>query len=771
MRATTRKLGAVAAVLLILAFRPAGADGPELPFDPDAEVTIDAKEISYDRKTNNVSAEGDVEIRHGATLLEADRVDVNRETQDATATGDAVLTNPDVTIRASEMNINLRDETGTLRNVEIDSETLGYSLRGETIEKRVGQRYFIENGHFTTCQCEDPDATVPWSVSGDTLDIDLDGDGEVRGGRFHIKGVPVLYLPRAVFPVSRDRQAGLLFPRVGFSNRRGVQILQPFFVPFNRSHDATISVDIETSQRVGLIAEHRYALDRRSAGEMQVLYFNEAWRGRATEVSIPGAEDVRVPENRWGVIGQHAYALGETEVYADLLLVGDDVFLREINTFTLDDSEDVTLRTRPFTSSRVGGLRRFSRGYGQIEGVYHQNLVGREAYVLQNAPKALAVAQKQLGRGLLGSLDSSVVSFERTTGITGTRFDLSPKLELQIPLGRSVDGSVSAAYRETVYGLTQDQMLGGFNGTATGAEADTLINLPTFSSREAVEVRGRLATGISRVFDFDRFGLSKVKHTIEPQVEYLYIPTVNQDEQPIFDGDDRLASRNVVSYGFASRFLGKRESRTPVADGAKAVAGEGDEVFEVARVSLVQSHDFTGEVPQAGESEARTHFSDLDFAMRLNAGAGTSLRLESTYDPTRTDLTSATVGVLLREPDWLWSDFSAARWIHRSTFGVQYRFIANNSVPDTSTVEQLDSGILMRVTERVGLRYSARYNIAANRFLSNFFGFSYISACDCWSMDMGVSDRSNPNEVQFQVQVGLMGFGSTEGGSRTGVRQ
>jgi LPS-assembly protein len=410
-------------------------------------------------------------------------------------------------------------------------------------------------------------------------------------------------------------------------------------------------------------------------------------------------------------------------------------------------------------------LRRWSRGYGQIEGVYHQNLVGREAFVLQNAPKALAVGQKQLGGGLLGSVDSSVVSFERTTGITGTRVDLSPKLEFQVPLGRSFDGSMSAAYRETAYALTQDQMLGGFNGTATGAEADTLINLPTTSSREAVEVRGRLATGVSRVFDFDHFGLSRVKHTIEPQVEYLYIPSVGQEELPIFDGDDRLASRNVVSYGFASRLLGKRASR------ANATEGEGDEVFEVARVSLAQSHDFTGGVPQAGESDARTHFSDLDFAMRLHAGPGTSLRLESTYDPTRSDLTSATVGVLLREPDWLWPDLSLLGWMHRSSFGVQYRFIANNSVPDTSTVEQLDSAIMLRVTERVGLRYSARYNIAASQFLSNFFGISYLSACDCWSMDMGIADRSNPNEVQFQVQVGLLGFGSTEGGSRSGVRE
>jgi LPS-assembly protein len=764
--ATARAAAGVLAAILLTAVAAAADD---LSFDRDQEVTIDAREISYDQKRDTVSAVGDVEIRHGDTVLRAERVEVNRTTQDAAAVGGAVLTNPSVTIRASEMEINLLDETGTLRDVEMRSETMGYSLWGEVIEKQEGQRYRIEKGLFTTCQCDDPDDRLPWSVSGDSLEVDLGGDGEVRGARFLINDVPVLYIPRAVFPASNERQTGLLFPRLGISNRRGLQILQPFYWTVSKSQDVTLSFDIETAQRLGLVAEHRYAIDRRSSGEMQVMYFNESIRGKADEVSIPGAEDVDVPENRWGVIGQHAYAFGDSELYADMLLVGDDVFLREINTFTLDDAEDVTLRTRPFTSTRAGGIHSWSRGYGQIEGVFHQNLVGREAYVLQNAPRGVAVAQKQIGGGLLGSVDASVVNFERSTGITGTRIDLAPRLELRVPLGPSVDGSLSTTLRETAYVLTQDQMFGGFNGEATGAEANTLIDLPGTSSREAIEVRGRLATGLSRVFDFSRWGLTKLKHTIEPQAEYLYVPSIDQEDQPIFDGDDRLAARNVFSYGFASRLLGKRPGRA--AAGAADSAVDGDTVFELARVALVQSYDVRDEIPQAGESIDRKSFSDFDFSLRLFAGPSTSLRFASTYDPTRADLTSTTVALVMREPEWLFPDVASLRVLRRSRFGVEYRFIADNSVPGTSAVEQLDSSVLLRVTERVGLRYSGRFNIAANRLLSNFFGLSYLSACDCWSVDLGVSDKSNPNEVQLQAQVSLLGFGSTEGGSRAGLAE
>ncbi len=46
-------------------------------------------------------------------------------------------------------------------------------------------------------------------------------------------------------------------------------------------------------------------------------------------------------------------------------------------------------------------------------------------------------------------------------------------------------------------------------------------------------------------------------------------------------------------------------------------------------------------------------------------------------------------------------------------------------------------------------------------------GFSTItsavrltSACDCWSLDLGVTDKSNPNEIEVRAQLTLVGLGS-----------
>ena len=218
--------------------------------------------------------------------------------------GDSVLTSPEAEIHADSMFLDLDDETGELKDAHIYSDRLGYTLNGERIEKRIGQSYRIENGEFTTCHCDE--GAPDWSIAGDSLDVTLDGYGYLEGGKFKILDWPVLWLPRAAFPVYRERQSGLLFPRVGFSNRRGFQLLQPYYWAINKNQDATISLDVETSLRIGLLGEYRYAFNegyasgRSSSGTSTRRSAARPRPSACRRASIPSA-----PENRWGIIGHH----------------------------------------------------------------------------------------------------------------------------------------------------------------------------------------------------------------------------------------------------------------------------------------------------------------------------------------------------------------------------------------------------------------------------------------------------------------------------------
>src|SRR5262249_17823183 len=125
------------------------------PLVETGEMTIDAEEISYDKKGDTVTARGNVVIRRGQTELRADEVRLNRPTNDAEAFGHVNLTDQEGTIHADYVHLNLDEETGALRAAQVHSRRYESSLSGEQIEKGPGQSFHIENGRFTTCHCTD----------------------------------------------------------------------------------------------------------------------------------------------------------------------------------------------------------------------------------------------------------------------------------------------------------------------------------------------------------------------------------------------------------------------------------------------------------------------------------------------------------------------------------------------------------------------------------------------------------------------------------------
>lgn len=784
-RRARRLIGVIVGLLGVVAL-PVRAQPPSPTPTPrqatEQEITIDAESLTYDSKGESLSATGDVLIRRGDTTLRADTVQYNRRTSEARALGDTVLTSPQVEIRADAMFLDLENETGDLTEASVVSDRMGYSLTGKKIEKGLGQRYRIERGRFTTCNCADggrPD----WSIAGDKLDVEVDGYGTLEGGTFNVLDVPIMWLPKAAFPVFRERQSGLLLPRVGISNRRGFQLLQPYYWAIDKTQDATVSFDLETSLRVGLIGEYRYAFSPATHGAFQVGYFADVFRGATDNVRVPKGADPDTPENRWGILGHHAQGVPPVDGmtgYVDLLLVGDDLFLREMNAFGIDEQQDVALRTIPFTTSQAGILQEWERIALQAEVIYYQDLVGpiveeptpigtppvgpgtptptpvlgqNESLVIQRLPEVRVQGQKQLGWGLIGDLTGSMTNFQRSLGLAGFRGDIKPSAELRLPLGSALFGAVRASFRETFYGLTEDQMSGGF----TGADPSLpLIDLPSASSREIFEVRGNVGTELARIYDFPHFGLDKLRHTIEPQVEYLYVPPVDQGDLPVFDGIDRINKRSLITYGFATRLLARSD--------VNASSEGAGEVYELTRLSLAQSYDVLRDIPPTTNINDVTgepidpatgdHFSDIDVAWRINPGPVTQVRAYATYDTSENLLSSATVGVRLKEPLRTLDTSTRPRLFTRASFTVEYRYITDN------ILQFLDSTVALPVTDRIAGLYAIRYDILNDRFLENYVGMRLLSSCDCWALNLGFTQTSNPNELQLQAQFTLAGLGA-----------
>jgi len=380
-----------------------------------------------------------------------------------------------------------------------------------------------------------------------------------------------------------------------------------------------------------------------------------------------------------------------------------------------------------------------------------------EKLVIQRLPEVRLIAQKDLGLGLMGDFQGSVTNFQRPLGLAGVRGDFKPQVEVRLPLGHSLFGSVRAAFRETAYGLSENEMAGGFTGQ--NLVDGPFIDLPTGSSREIFELHSTLGTEFARVFDFPHFGLDKLKHTVEPQLDYLYIPNIDQSDLPIWDGIDRINERSLITYGFATRLLG-REAATP--------DGERGAVFELARLSLAQSYDPSREIPPTSRigltgqpvnpGQPGDHLSDVDLSLRVNPGPITSVRAYTTYDTSENIISSATLGVRLTEPFRALDEGGRRRLFTRASFAVEYRFITD------SILQLLDSSIALPLTDRIAMLYSMRYDIDAGTFLENYAGVRLLSSCNCWALNIGVTDTRNPNEVQLQAQFTLAGLGAAPSG-------
>jgi hypothetical protein len=424
----------------------------------------------------------------------------------------------------------------------------------------------------------------------------------VKGLKLRVKDVPVLWVPYFVFPANTDRSTGFLLPRVGYSNRRGFVYEQPFYWAINKSSDATIAVDVETEARVGILGEYRYALSRRAAGFFTGAYFNEQIRGRDIGVLETGGTPADIPENRFAFAGKHTSPFpGKSRFFLDLFAVSDDNFLKEINNFAFDAKRDLALRSTRFTASRTGVLKKWTRGLGLFEGEYYQDLIDPQELAVQRLPRLEAQRGiPLLGDRLVGRLSGEAVHFWREEGFQGLRGDLAPELFLPLQLGRWVHGSVMGSVRETAYHLTDREQVAFVvpndpfvPSTDPDFErfrvAPELARLEQDHTRELAEVHARAGTEFSRVFAFPHFGLDKVKHTIEPEVQYLYVPSVGKtivdnfqlptcaeleargitpqrgtncdaqlfSEGFLFDERDAVNRRNFVSYGFTTRLLAR----------------------------------------------------------------------------------------------------------------------------------------------------------------------------------------------------------------------
>jgi LPS-assembly protein len=756
------------------------------PQNPNEPIAVTADQLSSGDGGAKIEASGNVEIKRQETTLKAQQVIVDRVTQDVDAKGNISLDDPQWKIKSADsMQMNLQKETGEIQNGDLFIEEGHLSLSGRRLQKFVGQSYHVDEAFFTTCLCDS--GPTPWRISGDALDLRPDGVGTIRGGYFYILDVPVFYLPYGFFPVKTERQTGLLFPTIGQSTKDGFRYQQPFFWAISKSTDATVTFDIESRSRYGFLGELRTVINRDSDFQSNFSYFNESLRtDEHREVVDRTIANQDIPVDRWNVIGSHRYlTTANWLTYSDIAAYSDDLFTRElIDRFDLPGGKENDIRRSRYGESRFGIFRGWGDSFAKGEWNFYQDFIQTDSTTLQRTPQ-LAFWGRRLLEGFPLELRwrAEGVNYWRREGGDGLRLDLRPEAVLPFNLSSYAFGSLSVAPRETAYHLYS----------------------PVTSARELVEIRGNIATSVSKVFAFDAAGLKGLKHVLEPELSYLFVPGVNQRDIPIMDYVDRVNRRNVLTFALSNRFLGKFSSPLGTASSEQSVevlnpVYTGD-VRELGSLRLALSYDIDRE-RKGGDS-----LSDLDMNLQLMPLDYVTLGVDGGVDPGRWNITQARASFGIIDPRpmrrVLDPDFSrpnslslSYKFLRRGPNGLLAEnaninldlpatcpdsadprcdgFKGSNPVticPDSldpkckkgfnkDVVGQIDGSLIYHLHDQVMVFLAATYNVRDNRFPGYHTAVKFLSGCECWTITLSLKHEINPAKNSFNFNFNLLGLGA-----------
>lgn len=480
---------------------------------------------------------GQARLSQPGLVLLSDQLFYDRNQQMVRAFGAVELHQTDAILLGSLAEFNQTNQSGFVNDVVYqfsDSRAHGEAQRIEFSQQtRISE---LNKASFTTCPLNDQ----AWYIAFNKLEIN-DPKRRLYGyhSTLYFKDVPVLYTPYIDFPLD-DRASGLLFPTFG-SHKNAAQtnplgyLSVPYYFNIAPNMDDTLSVMMMEQRGLVLDNEFRY-LQPNHRGELRVAALHDqltAKQGmRYVKPNGELATDAAITD-RWRMSfnGQQTWAKGLTSdlVWHD---VSDPDFYNDVP-LSLSDSQSINkasyLNRHVKLNYRQGPVQAHIQHYGYLP-------LRNAALNYEKHPEIGLNVGQSFGNWRL-NLYSEATEFtlpEASTRVIGTRLVTQPSLQYQLhkPYGH-LQAQVKANYRE--YNLTNNDPL-----TLDAQSSNTVMQYA---------LRG----GLVFERDLNLFGRDFIQ-TLEPELQYLHVPFVNQGRLPIFD--TAAASLDFSNLFQLNRFSG-----------------------------------------------------------------------------------------------------------------------------------------------------------------------------------------------------------------------
>ncbi|HSB82006.1 MAG TPA: LPS assembly protein LptD [Candidatus Methylomirabilis sp.] len=713
---------AIATFLLAVLFATSGRAADGLGRDLERlqrlqdQVEVNADHLEYHEAERKLVASGNVRLVMGERSLFADEASVDLDDQVLVATGHVILMEGLNRLEGDRIEYNYRTNLGVV-TAGRGFLAPGISFSGSEIRREAERQYHITEGRFTTCRvCEPEPQTADWEFRTQDATIYQDEWIVARKTSVWLKGIPALFSPIAAFPIG-PRRTGFLIPRLGYGNRDGFTIRQPFFWAISPSQDATFTTTYKSRSGVDLLGEYRYILSENSKGELAARYFYDRDTTPHNRAEFKWLHD-QVLDPTWSF-----KADVRTQTQPSLNSQTEDSTVAERTQRVLDSKAFLTQATSRYM---LLGLLEVTQDLSNVDQAHTSRLPDLRFQWLPNRVFELPVVPEA---------EASVVYLERDHGVDTGRFDLRPGVHVPLPLTPWLSATTSAGLRETAY---------------------TATTLPDRSGNRIVaELGERLTSRFARRFEEPGFGLLRLTHVVEPSLLYQYVPWTDQRAIPQFDRTDFISPQNRVTYQLMNRLVARwREA-----------SGE-TRTHEVATLDVAQSWNLqprtrefsdvylTGLTPERVDQAVSNAVSLGDGFSRVDERTLSNLVFNGSISPLPA---VALVGTLAFNTE--------TRQTDAINSGLQLRFpeLLNLEVGSSyvrgQTVNGLVGKIQWYITKTVMVDYLTRYDSPTNTFLEHTASLRY-STC-CWEVALRLSHKArgvnqkaeNSAHVTFDLKV------------------
>ncbi|MCW2096510.1 MULTISPECIES: LPS assembly protein LptD [Lelliottia] len=500
---------------------------------------------------DNATFTGNVDINQGNSRLRADEVQLHQKQPEGAAEpvrtvdalGNVHYDDNQVILKGPKgwANLNTKDT-----NVwEGDYQMVGRQGRGKAdlMKQRGENRYTIlENGSFTSCL----PGSDTWSVVGSEVIHDREEQvAEIWNARFKLGPVPVFYSPYLQLPVGDKRRSGFLIPNAKYSTTNYFEFYLPYYWNIAPNMDATITPHyIHKRGNIQWQNEFRY-LTKAGTGLMELDYL-------PSDKVFSDEHPTEGDRHRWLYYWQHSGVMDQVWRFnVDYTKVSDPYYFNDF------DSK--------YGSSTDGyATQKFSVGYANQN--FNATVSTKQFQVFSNQTRSTYGAEPQLDvnwtQNDVGPFDTRVyaqaVHFVNTNSDMpeATRVHLEPTINL--PLSNDwASLNTEAKMMATHY---QQKNLDWYNNRYnTDLEESVNRVLPQF------KMDGKL------IFERDMNLANGYTQTLEPRMQYLYVPYRDQSKIQNYDssflqsdysglfrdrtygGLDRIASANQVTTGVTTR--------------------------------------------------------------------------------------------------------------------------------------------------------------------------------------------------------------------------